>query len=81
MYIAYKYFKDFVEKPLDSTSHIFVYGKLNVLGNMKSKSDSAYWKTYLANFKGRLIINLSDVDHDWLIWDKRQEKFIHFYEP
>lgn len=81
MYIAYKYFKDFVEKPLDSTSHIFFHGRMSVLRNLNSKSDSAYWKTYLANFKGRLIINLSDVDHDWLIWDKRQEKFICFYEP
>lgn len=81
MYIAYKYFKDFVEKPLDSTSHIFYYGKISVLRNLNSRSDSTYWKTYLANFKGRLIINLSDVDHNWLIWDKRQEKFINFYEP
>jgi len=80
-YIAYKHFRSFVEGPLDKTSDRFTTGKIMVLNKFNSKSDSIYWNDYLANYKGRLITNLSVEDNDWLIWDKRQKAFIHFYEP
>jgi len=80
-YIAFKYFRSFVDGYLDRTSDRFITGKGVILGKFNTKSDSVYWNDYLANFKGRLITNLSDVDHDWLIWDDRQKKFIYFYEP
>ncbi len=81
LYIGYKYFRTFIDEPLDSSSYRFREGKANILRRLDSRLDSIYWKDYLANFKGRLITNLSDVDHDWLIWDDRREEFVSFYEP
>lgn len=80
-YIAYKYFRSFVEGPLDKTSDRFTIGKIMILSKLKSKSDSVYWSDYLENYKGRLITNLSVDDYDWLIWDGKQKAFICFYEP
>lgn len=77
-YIAYKYFSEFVSKPLDTTPD---GGKSVIDHFLQYKSDSVYWRNEIANFNGRLVGNLSAESGGLYIWDKRVRRFIDFYQP
>jgi hypothetical protein len=78
-YIAYEYFREFVQDPLDTNTES---GKGLVDFFLRREySDSVYWKTTLADFDGRLISNLSSESAGLYIWDKRLGRFIDFYQP
>ena len=80
-YIAYKYFKEFIEKPLDTSTENYKIAKSIFYGLNDISSDSTYWDNYLPSFKGRLIRNLSVESPGLYIWDNRESRFINFYEP
>ncbi|MBN1184602.1 MAG: hypothetical protein JXB49_20075 [Bacteroidales bacterium] len=80
-YIAYKDFNDFVGERFDTTTELYKNNKMIIHNYIGYENDSAYWKDYLGNFKGRIIYNLTYEDGGIYLWDKRQRKFIPIYEP
>jgi hypothetical protein len=80
-YIAYKDFRNFIGEPFDTASELYNSNKSVIHALIDYDKDPQYWDKYLGDFKGRLINNLSIEDGGIYIWDKRQKKFIDFYEP
>jgi len=79
-FIAYKYFRNFVDETYINSSVVSSYGNEATIF-YSNNTDSNYWNKELKNFKGRLISNLSIEDQGWFIWDKRYKKFSEYENP
>ena len=79
-FIAYRYFRNFVDETYINSSVVSSYGNEATIF-YSNNTDSNYWNKELKKFKGRLISNLSIEDQGWFIWDKRYKKFSEYENP